>query len=463
VKRPWPREVDDPDPTVRARRTRLALETVIERIRPGTLFYPVLLAAYAMLVLGDRVDLIATVGVLGVQLGLACGRHVLYRHTTAARAADPDRWRRSFAYVSATVMFVWDAFVVFEIWHRHLDAKSLLLLLSSLLLRGAGTYAASPDLYFHAVWSRWSRLPMFIAPLVLLPTRDALILIVAFAGHMLYAEAQCRQLNAEFWRRIAATDALECVEVELRLAQKLESVGRLAAGIAHELNTPLQAIMSNLAFIEDGMTELLDAARGTEDIEFFGAKLPEAVAEANASVARAATIVRSMRSFSHPDATAKAPLDINDVLATALTIAGHECSEVADVVTDYGALPHVDGYAGELGLVFLNLLVNAAHAIEATGTRGTLRVTSRHDGDAVRITIADTGIGIPEAIKDRIYDPFFTTKAVGKGTGQGLTIAHAVITRRRGGELSFESTAGRGTTFTIRIPTRSPKAMAAAA
>jgi signal transduction histidine kinase len=375
---------------------------------------------------------------------------------------------------------------VYEVWQRRFDATSMILVAASVVFRAGGTYAASPDLYMHGIWSRWSRLPLIVIP-VLLPTRDGLILLWAFLTHMLYAEAQSRQLNAEFWRRITATDSLataheelrhevamrERAEVELRLAQKLESVGRLAAGIAHEINTPLQAMVGSLAFADEGVGELLaiahayqaalpEAARASlepelaAELEYLSHNLLESIQLANECLERTATIVRSVQSFAHPSVAAKGRLHINEMLATTLNVARHEFADVADLVTDFGELPVIDGYTGELNQAFLNIIVNAVHAMapihDATGVRGTLGVTTLCEGGEICIAISDTGIGIPETIKDHVFDLFFTTKEVGRGTGQGLAIARAVITKRHGGELTFESALARGTTFTIRIP-----------
>jgi signal transduction histidine kinase len=480
-------DLDDPDPEVQARWTRLALETIVERIRPATWIYPALLVGYLPLVRHDRIDVIATAIAIVLQLGLAVTRRVLYGRSPESRAADPDRWRRMLAAIAAMVMVAWDAFILFEVWHRQLDATTVLPLTAALVLRSGGVYAVSPDLYFYRQWSRWSQGLLLLAPFVL-PLEEGIVIAASFLIFHVYSEGQARRLNAEFWRRVVATDSLatahaalrrevemrERAEVELRLAQKLESVGRLAAGIAHEINTPLQAIQSSVAFLGEGVADLvattrtmrasLDPARA-DDLDYLAENLPASVATANESLARAAAIVRSMKTFANADAAAVAPVDVNHAVAAALEMARHAYGAVADVVTELGELPLVDGHAGELNVVFLSLVENAAHAMApvhaATGARGTLRVVTRADGDRVRVTIADTGVGIPAAIRDRIFDPFFTTKSVGKGTGQGLTVAHAVVTRRHGGELTVESEVGRGTTFVVTLPIARPLARAA--
>ncbi len=163
-----------------------------------------------------------------------------------------------------------------------------------------------------------------------------------------------------------------------------------------------------------------------------------------------------MKEFAHPDQKEKVLADLNRALSTTLTVARNEYKYVADVETDLGELPLVPCLVGELNQVFLNLIVNAAHAIEAalagTQGRGTIRVSTRREDDAVVIAVSDTGTGIPEEIRGRVFEPFFTTKEVGKGTGQGLAIARSVVVDKHGGKLTFETVPGRGTTFFVRLP-----------
>ncbi|MCW5802088.1 MAG: hypothetical protein KIT31_06850 [Deltaproteobacteria bacterium] len=478
MNRAWPPEMDVADADVRIRRTRFALETLLGRIRSATYFYPALLTGYLLFCCDTTADYAATTLAIVVQLGLAIARGAVYARSPETRAADPDRWRRIIAVLATAVMFAWDALVVFEVWRRHLDATSMLLVTASLVLRASGTYAVSPDLSMCRIWSRWSRLPLVVAPFVL-PLGESVLLVAVFLSHFIYSERQARQLNAEFWRHHVANEALEAAhatlrhevamreraEVELRLAQKLESVGRLAGGIAHELNTPLQAILNNNAFIGDSLPELLRLANLSRasldadqlrDLDFLAENLTDAVQLSDECLARAGAIVRSVNAFAHPSCSARGAVDINESLATTLTLSRHEWKDVADLVTSYGDLPRVDGYAGELNQVFLSVVVNAAHAMSSAHTtgapRGTLGITTRRDGAFVAIAISDTGCGIPDAIRHRIFDPFFTTKDIGHGTGQGLTLAHAVITRRHHGKLTFDTAIGHGTTFTIRLP-----------
>lgn len=272
------------------------------------------------------------------------------------------------------------------------------------------------------------------------------------------------------------------LEAELGHARKLEAVGQLAAGIAHEINTPTQYVSDSIQFLaesfrdgqgligryrqaiaglapsveHDALREQMAQVELAVDSEYVEANAPAAFARAIDGISRIATIVRAMKEFAHPDQREKRPADLNHALQTTLIIARNEYKYVADVETELGELPPVFCHIGELNQVFLNLLVNASHAISdvvaASGSRGCIRVRTTHEDDDVRIDIADSGCGIPEEVRDRIFDPFFTTKEVGRGSGQGLAIAHSVVVDKHGGTLTFESEPGRGTTFTIRIP-----------
>jgi signal transduction histidine kinase len=279
---------------------------------------------------------------------------------------------------------------------------------------------------------------------------------------------------------------LRRLEHELTAAQKLESVGRLAAGVAHEINTPVQYVSDNVEFVRKSMTDIAvviktyrtlqlavrsagdvaaaeHAAAGAEttvDLDYIMENAPLALDSAVDGLGRIATIVRSMKEFAHPDQAEKSSVDLNQAIQSTLVIAHNEYKYVADLITDFGELPPVQCYLGEINQVVLNLVINAAHAIgdavKDTGTMGHLTVRTRLDDNDVEISITDTGTGIPESARDRVFDPFFTTKEVGKGTGQGLAIAHAVIVKKHGGTLRFETECGKGTTFFIRLPVRAP-------
>jgi PAS domain S-box-containing protein len=274
---------------------------------------------------------------------------------------------------------------------------------------------------------------------------------------------------------------LRQMEVDLRQAQKLESVGRLAAGVAHEINTPVQFVSDSLHFIRGAMADFstlmqkyqaLHRAVGagdpwaeassdvseTEvavDLDYLRENVPLAIDRAVDGLSRVATIVRSLKAFAHPDQKEMMAVDLNQGITSTLAIACTEYKYVATIETDLGSLPPVMCHGGDVNQVILNLIVNAAHAIgdrvQGTDTLGQIRVRSWLERDRAVISISDTGGGIPDEIRSRIYDPFFTTKAVGKGTGQGLALARSVV-EKHGGELSFESELGVGTTFYIKLP-----------
>jgi signal transduction histidine kinase len=269
---------------------------------------------------------------------------------------------------------------------------------------------------------------------------------------------------------------------ELAAAQKLESVGRLAAGVAHEINTPVQFVSDNVQFVSQSMTDisaaiqayrnlrhavqsagdieeaarLADEADKAADLDYIMQNAPLALESSIEGLGRIATIVRSMKEFAHPDQAQKTFADLNQALRSTLVIARNEYKYVAELDTEFGEVPPVECYLGEINQVILNLLVNAAHAIsdvvKDTGQLGRLTVRTRLDGDGVEISIGDTGTGIPESARENIFDPFFTTKEVGKGTGQGLAIARSVVVNKHGGTLRFETECGKGTTFFIRLP-----------
>ncbi|MFW5739935.1 MAG: sensor histidine kinase, partial [Myxococcota bacterium] len=201
----------------------------------------------------------------------------------------------------------------------------------------------------------------------------------------------------------------------------------------------------------------LREAEEEADLAYFDEHGPPSFERCFEGLSRIGTIVGAMKEFAHPDARDKAPADLNQALTTTLAISKNEYKYVADIQTELGELPPVYCYVGDLNQVFLNLIVNAAHAIADvvadTGNRGTITVrTFVTDPDTVCIQVADTGCGIPKSAGNRIYDPFFTTKPVGKGSGQGLAIARSIVVDKHDGTLSFESEEGKGTVFSLRLP-----------
>jgi PAS domain S-box-containing protein len=259
------------------------------------------------------------------------------------------------------------------------------------------------------------------------------------------------------------------LETELRHAQKLESVGQLASGIAHEINTPMQFITANLHFLTDAFAELSAPGAGAGAALGAGGaggadgaagelltEIPAALAETLEGAERVVTIVRAMKAFGHPGGESKGWADLNEAVRNTLVVATNEIRPGADVVTDFGELPQVWCNLGDINQAVLNLVINAAHAmgekVAAGGARGTLTVRTRAEPEAVVVDIEDTGVGIPAHIAERVFDQFFTTKDVGVGTGQGLALAHTLVHDHHHGTLTFTSTPGVGTTFTVRLP-----------
>ena len=264
-------------------------------------------------------------------------------------------------------------------------------------------------------------------------------------------------------------DITDRKDAEARMASsdRLESIGRLAAGVAHEINTPVQYLSDSVTFIRDGVGELLayidelhkatDARpAASEDVDYMREELPPALARVAEGLSRITEIVRSMKVFSHADQREMGEVDLNCAINSTLVVARSEYRDVADVETDLGEIPRVTCHGGQINQVVLNLVVNAAHAIgdviKKGGTRGRITVRTREENGHVVISIADTGGGIPEAIRPRIFDPFFTTKEVGRGTGQGLSVSRNMVVKVHGGELDFTTEPGKGTTFFVRLP-----------
>jgi len=278
----------------------------------------------------------------------------------------------------------------------------------------------------------------------------------------------------------------EILGQQLRQAQKLEAIGQLAAGIAHEINTPTQYVGDNTRFLQESwpsFKELIaitreirqeaslgpvssqtlqqfDALAQAADFEYLQTEIPRAIEQSLEGIQRVGKIVRAMKEFSHPGSEEKKLIDINKAIETTITVARNEWKYVAEIETHFDVdLPAVLCHAGEFNQVILNLLINAAQAMgDGSQGKGKIVVTTARDQDWAEISISDTGAGIPEAVRSRVFEPFFTTKPVGKGTGQGLALAHTAIVRRHGGKIWFDSETGKGTTFYIRMPLQSSEA-----
>jgi signal transduction histidine kinase len=274
------------------------------------------------------------------------------------------------------------------------------------------------------------------------------------------------------------------MQMELARAQKLEAIGHLAAGIAHEINTPAQYVGDNTRFLRDVFAEVdtlldmldkllhaakdgnptedlvaeVEAAVRQADVDYLKEEVPKAIQQSLEGIERVANIVRAMKEFSHPGNGQKQPLDLNRAIQSTLTISHNEWKYVADLVTDFAPdLPPVPCLAGDLNQVILNLVVNAAQAVasvvgDGSHGKGTITVRTHCDDGWVEIRIEDTGTGIPNHIREKIFDQFFTTKEVGKGTGLGLSIAHSIVVQKHGGTIGFETEEGKGTVFIVRLP-----------
>jgi signal transduction histidine kinase len=268
-------------------------------------------------------------------------------------------------------------------------------------------------------------------------------------------------------------------EIELRQAQRLESIGSLAAGIAHEINTPIQFVGDSVHFLADAVTDLTELlARYRElrtlvaehpdfaaaadallvaeedfDAAFIEAETPRAIARTFDGIGRVASIVHAMREFSHPGG-ARAPADMGDIVRTAVTVCRNEYKNIAEMVLDLAPLPPLVCERGDVGQVVVNLVVNAAHAIEDRAPRDDpprIDVVLRAARDGIELVVRDNGDGIDAEILPRIFDPFFTTKGPGRGTGQGLALA-ATVLDRHDGTIGARTELGRGTDITCWFP-----------
>ncbi len=251
-------------------------------------------------------------------------------------------------------------------------------------------------------------------------------------------------------------------EIQLRHAQKLEAVGQLAAGVAHEINTPIQFLSDSAYFLRSAFDDLIEYVEGRKsaeeaDLEYLRTQIPKALDRTIKGLDRVANIVRALKGFSHADRGDREYADLNRMIADTLLVSKNEYKYVADVVTQLSDAPRVYCYPGDVCQVLLNLVVNAAHAIEESAQgerRGTIGIETEVRGQTVLIKISDDGDGVPEEIRDRIFEPFFTTKQVGRGTGQGLAISRSIVVEGHGGRLDFETQTGVGTTFIVELPIR---------
>jgi PAS domain S-box-containing protein len=320
---------------------------------------------------------------------------------------------------------------------------------------------------------------LFIGDLKLRRKSGAVMDAEIYHSGLLFGGAEVTMITI---RDVTATKRLE---LDLRQAQKLESIGRLAAQLAHEINTPIQYIGDSAHYVADlvgSLLEFLDhsraelrklvAERGGEqglaaltaedeaaDLEFMRVEGPRSIERIKGGASKVARIVSAMKSFSHPGGEEASPMNINKIVEDTLVIAGHELRETAAVTTDLAELPPMFGYPGDLNQALLNMVINAAHAIaDRPGGRepGTVHIRTRAHGGCVEIAVEDNGCGMPEQVKARLFEPFFTTKPIGRGTGQGMTIVRSAA-EKHGGTVDFQSTVGVGSQFLIRLPIERPQ------
>jgi PAS domain S-box-containing protein len=273
-------------------------------------------------------------------------------------------------------------------------------------------------------------------------------------------------------------DITEKVNLQRQLlqAQKLEAIGQLAAGIAHEINSPMQYVQNNVSFFEQSFNDIHEilitigqAERSSLpasiadmlnsiDLKFLLEELPLSLRETHEGINRVVKIVAAMKEFSHPGSSEKLATDLNQTLENTLIVCRNEWKYAAELVTDFAPdLPSIPCFPDQINQAILNLIINASHAILAQKQTTPLRqgqiiVRTRVENDSVVIHVEDNGCGIPADIQQRIFEPFFTTKEVGKGTGQGLAIVHDTIVKKHGGTIDFTTSPGEGTVFTICLP-----------
>jgi len=276
---------------------------------------------------------------------------------------------------------------------------------------------------------------------------------------------------------------LKSAQTDLLQAQKQQAIGQLAAGIAHEINTPTQYLVNNVGFLRDSFGNLLQAlqlcqglvqgdaadqsieelrqglreALTQADVDFLREEVPRALNDSEEGVNRISGIINAMKDFAQPSCGKMMPVALEPLIQSAVEISRYEWKKVAEISADLDpSLPTVRGLKDELGQVLLNLIVNAAHAIadskHGADTGGRIRIVTRRGEDWAEMSVQDNGCGIPRDLQDKIFDPFFTTKGVGRGCGQGLAIVYNVITGKHHGQLQVDSEPGRGTSVTLRLP-----------
>jgi PAS domain S-box-containing protein len=324
------------------------------------------------------------------------------------------------------------------------------------------------------IWRGVTIIPIFDA-------NGSLRYSVAMAADITAKKEAARQREELQAQLVAGLRERERMANELHLAQKLESVGRLASGIAHEMNTPMQYVGDCVHFLKTGFLDVEQLVQGWQgwladlpenprpedlrgrsdtliaqcDWEFLRAEIPKAFERLSEGISRVSNIVNAMKEFAHPDSNEQSAADINHAVRSTLIVATNVYKFVARVDTDLAELPDVICSVGEINQVFLSLLVNAVHGIEDAGRgieTGVISISTARVDDSIVTRFRDNGCGIPPENLSKLYDPFFTTKEVGRGAGQGLAIARSIIVDKHGGEIDVTSTVGCGTEFSVTLP-----------
>lgn len=317
--------------------------------------------------------------------------------------------------------------------------------------------------------------------IILLTSRDGTENVIAAlqAGASDYI---CKPFHPdELLARLKAGERIVNMQVQLSHMQKMDAIGHLAAGIAHEINTPLQYIGTNIKFIQESLEDmikfksLVPALRAGEKdtkeytlaqeedlrLQYLSEEIPRAIHDSLDGLEHIAKIVGAMKEFSSPGVQKKV-IDISKAIDNTIVVSRNEWKNVAEIETRYDpGLPMVSCFPADFKLVILNIIVNAAQAIaEVVNSKnegkGKICISTHHNDDWAEIHIGDTGFGIPDDIKNMVFDPFFTTKEVGKGTGMGLAISHSIVVEKHGGTITFDTETGKGTTFIIRLPIGNP-------
>lgn len=434
-----------------------------------------------------------------------CGEFWMGRRLAVSEDAAIDYPKRLYQVFNLITALSWGMYVGLIILTHEGDPLSMLVFLCTVaatsIAVGTQTQEKSHWLFYLALmWTPIAASTAFVAGIhreseVLLFSILAVSfpVLVGMQGLRLVAEyleaqldrsaleSRTQDLEEALIKQQLAEKARNAMEVQLRQAQKLESIGQLAAGIAHEINTPVQFVGDNNRFLQEAFQDietLRKAERGLFDeavdgrvsaqqvreleeeidLDYLLEEIPRSLSQSQEGLSRIANIVSAMKEFSHPGGREKELVDINRAIKTTLEVSRNEWKYVAEMECQLEeSLPMVPGYAQELNQVFLNMIVNAAHAIKekgesVEGARGLIKISTQAHPRFVEVSIQDNGTGIPQELVSKIFDPFFTTKVVGKGSGQGLAIAYSVIVDKHAGKIAVDSRPCEGTLFTLQLP-----------